>query len=56
MVYTSCEIHGETFDETWIQAEDTSQFIQPHTSPPDDDFEQSDRVSTRNILVQYLSN
>ena len=34
----------------------TSQFIQPHTSPPDDDFEQSDPVFTRNILVQFLSN
>ena len=56
ILHNMCEIHGETFDQTWIKAEDTTQFIQPHTSSPDDDFEQSYPVFTRNILVQYLSN
>ena len=55
ILHNMCEIHGETFDETWMQAEDTSKFIQPRTNPPDDDFDQSDPVFTRNILVQDLS-
>ena len=38
ILHNMCEIHGETFDETWTQAEDTSQFIiQPRTSPSGDD-------------------
>jgi len=54
VLHNLCEVHGDTFNEEWLQDSSLEDDSEPGITD-DDNHHSNDGTSIRNLLVQYLS-
>ena len=59
VLHNFCEIHGDSFNEEWLQDNDLDDSVESNLPHDDHNYSSSssscEGVATRNTLVEYLS-